>query len=170
MSIRNSIAEMRSGVIGSLAYHGPIRAMSKILKSTSEIDNKFGNAFCLNEDGTAGAGGEGVFLGILTNPHAYAIDSTNAKNGTTGELLHFGELFVRLVPSVLTGITAAVPIVGSKVFYTENGDLTVDETNGGVDDDKKEHKEIKGAIVTRHDPKIDDEGNYIAVVSFTGLQ
>ena len=168
MSISNSISKMRSGVIGSAAYFGPIRAMSKILKSDDQTDNVFGRAFTLNADDTAAAGGARTFIGILSNPHAYAVDSTYIENGQSGEFIHMGEVFVKLEPAVVSGATAAVPAVGDAVYYTSAGVLTADATD--KDTVAVAHNKIQGAMITRHAPVVDTDGNYIAVVSLTGLQ
>lgn len=176
MSIRNTIAKMRSGLIGSLAYDGPKRVATKILDSTktvgsetSAVPNVFGHAFTLKSEDSAQAGGDGQFIGILINPHAYAIDSSDAKNGTTGELLHMGEVFVKLYASVATGKTPTEPVVGGKVYFVvETGALTADATDQAAT--ATAHTEIKGAVLSRHKPKVDLDGNFLAVVSFTGLQ
>lgn len=159
---------MRSGVIGSAAYFGPVRAMSKILKSAYQADNVFGRAFTLNADDTAAAGGNGVFIGILSNPHAYAVDSPIIENGQSGEFIHMGEVFVKLEPAVVSGATAAVPAVGDQVYYTSSGILTADATD--KDTTAVAHNKIQGAIITRHAPVVDGDGNYLAVISLTGLQ
>lgn len=168
MSISNSISKMRSGVIGSAAYFGPVRAMSKILKSNDQTNNVFGRAFTLNADDTAAAGGNGTFIGILSNPHAYAVDSTYIENGKSGEFIHMGEVFVKLEPAVVTGKTAAVPAVGDAVYYTAAGILTADADN--KDTTAISHYKIQGAVITRHAPVVDTDGNYLAVISLTGLQ
>lgn len=159
---------MRSGVIGSAAYFGPVRAMSKILKSDDQTDNVFGRAFTLNADDTAAAGGNGVFIGILSNPHAYAVDNTYIENGQSGEFIHMGEVFVNLEPAVVEGATAKVPAVGDAVYYTATGVLTADATD--KDTTAVAHSKIEGAVITRHAPVVDEDGNYLAVVSLTGLQ
>ena len=169
MAIRNSITDMRSAVLGALAFDGPQRAVALILDTASEANNVFGRAFTYKTEDTAQAGGVGVFAGIMTNPHAYAIDQVTAKNGTAGEFLHMGEVFVKLVPAVVTGKTAATPAIGSKVYFVAaTGELTVDSTDK-ADSDPVSHTEIKGAVVSRHTP-VSETGGHLAVVSLTGLQ
>lgn len=169
MAIRNSITAMRTAIIGTLAFDGPTRAVPLILDTTTEANNVFGRAFTYKTEDTAQAGGAGVFAGIMTNPHAYAIDQVTAENGTPGEFLHMGEPFVKLVPAVSDGKTAVVPAIGSKVYFViATGELTVDP------DDQTAvtplaHTEIKGAVVSRHTP-VAESGGHLAVVSFTGLQ
>ena len=154
MAIRNSITDMRSAVLGTLAFDGPQRAVALILDTATEANNVFGRAFTYKDEDTAEAGGAGVFAGIMTNPHAYAIDQTTAKNGTVGEFLHMGEVFVLLTEST-------APAIGDKVYFVPaTGELTTDATA---------NTEIKGAVVSRHTP-VAETGGHLAVVSLTGLQ
>ena len=169
MAIRNSITAMRTAIIGTLAFDGPQRAVALILDSATEANNVFGRAFTYKTEDTAQAGGAGVFAGIMTNPHAYAIDQTTANNGTAGEFLHMGEVFVKLVPAVAEGKTPVTPVIGSKVYFVAaTGELTVDPNDQGGDD-VITHTEIKGAVVSRHTP-VAETGGHLAVVSLTGLQ
>lgn len=168
MTIRNSITAMRTAVVGTLAFDGPQRAVPLILDSTDADDNVFGRAFTYKTENTAQAGGAGVFAGIMTNPHAYAIDQTTAKNSTPGEFLHMGEVFVKLVPAVVTGETPVAPVIGSKVYFVAaTGELTVDPND--KDTVPVSHTEIKGAVVSRHAP-VAETGGHLAVISLTGLQ
>ena len=168
MAIRNSITAMRTAIIGTLAFDGPQRAVALVLDTTTEANNVFGRAFTYKTEDTAAAGGAGVFAGIMTNPHAYAIDQVTAKNGTAGEFLHMGEPFVKLVPAVASGKTAVTPVIGSKVYFVAaTGELTVDPTD--QDTVPVSHTEIKGAVVSRHTP-VAETGGHLAVVSLTGLQ
>lgn len=168
MAIRNSITAMRTAIVGTLAFDGPTRAVPLILDSASEANNVFGRAFTYKTEDTAQAGGAGVFAGIMTNPHAYAIDQVTAKNGTAGEFLHMGEVFVKLVPAVVSGETPVAPAIGSKVYFVAaTGELTVDPTD--QDTVPVSHTEIKGAVVSRHTP-VAETGGHLAVVSLTGLQ
>lgn len=168
MAIRNSITAMRTAVVGTQAFDGPQRAVALVLDTTTEANNVFGRAFTYKTEDTAQAGGAGVFAGIMTNPHAYAIDQTTAKNATAGEFLHMGEVFVKLVPAVVTGKTAATPAIGSKVYFVAaTGELTVDATD--KDTVPVSHTEIKGAVISRHAP-VAETGGHLAVVSLTGLQ
>ena len=169
MTIRNSITATRTTIVGTLAFDGPQRTVPLILDSASEANNVFGRAFTYKTEDTAQAGGAGVFAGIMTNPHAYAIDQTTAKNGTAGEFLHMGEVFVKLAPAVVEGKDPVVPAIGSQVYFVAStGELTVDLTDQ-ADSDPVSHTEIKGAVVSRHTP-VAETGGHLAVVSLTGLQ
>ena len=154
MAIRNSITAMRTAIVGTLAFDGPQRAVALVLDTTTEANNVFGRAFTYKTEDTAQAGGAGVFAGIMTNPHAYAIDQTTAKNATAGEFLHMGEVFVLLTDST-------TPAIGDKVYFVPaTGELTTTAAD---------NTEIKGAVVSRHTP-VAETGGHLAVVSLTGLQ
>lgn len=154
MAIRNSITAMRTAIVGTLAFDGPQRAVALVLDTTTEANNVFGRAFTYKTEDTAQAGGAGVFAGIMTNPHAYAIDQVTAKNGTAGEFLHMGEVFVLLTDST-------TPAIGDKVYFVPaTGELTTTAAD---------NTEIKGAVVSRHTP-VAETGGHLAVVSLTGLQ
>lgn len=147
MAIPHSIVDFRSGIAGTMSHSGPIRAMAALLNSGSEANNVFGRAFTRKTDGTVEAGGAGVFAGVMVNPHANAIDQTTARNGTTGEFVHMGEVFATV---------AGTPAVGGKVYFIPaTGALTTVSTD---------NTEIKGAVIVRHDP---DQN--LCVVSLTGL-
>src|ERR1700722_15113006 len=80
------------GVVGELAFDGPMRAAPYNLFS-SGTPNLVGNAYTVtsggNPDpsgnsalaGTAPVGGTGVFAGILINPKDYASYGTTGTNG-----------------------------------------------------------------------------------------
>ena len=154
MAIRNSITAMRTAVVGTLAFDGPQRAVALVLDTTSEANNVFGRAFTYKTEDTAQAGGAGVFAGIMTNPHAYAIDQTTAKNATAGEFLHMGEVFALLTDST-------TPAIGDKVYFVP--------ATGALTTTAADNTEIKGAVVSRHTP-VAETGGHLAVVSLTGLQ
>ncbi len=74
-----------------------------------------GNAFTLDVDGQAKMGGTGAFLGILTNPHNYAVynhleATLKLPDGTQGILAKSGYLNV-----VLSNASA----VGDKVYFVQ---------------------------------------------------
>lgn len=154
MAIRNSITAMRTAILGTLAFDGPQRAVALILDSADADNNVFGNAFTYKTEDTAQAGGAGVFAGIMTNPHAYAIDQVTAENGKAGEFLHMGEVFVLLTDST-------TPAIGDKVYFVP--------ATGALTTTALTNTEIKGAVVSRHTP-VAETGGHLAVVSLTGLQ
>lgn len=110
--VRNDIA---TGVVGELAFEGPLRASPYILNSASAANNVVGRAFTLvdgSEDEVT-AGGAGVFAGILGNPKVYASNGTAAdgtlaptltlRNGEIGEFVEMGIMFVNLANTANVG-------------------------------------------------------------------
>lgn len=95
MTFQSSVANnIGFGVVGELAFDGPLRAQPGRLDSASAANNVIGRAFTVKDDATAGydtaadpqpldvqAGGTGVFAGILANPKVYPL------YGTTGDTL-----------------------------------------------------------------------------------
>lgn len=102
--------DIRSGVIGEIAFDGPTRAVSAMLDSgAGAANNVVGRAFCYanTTNNTVSAGGDGgVFAGILIQPKSHALrgtaadgtlaDSLTLPDGTPVELLQMGEVFVGL--------------------------------------------------------------------------
>ncbi|HKO36331.1 MAG TPA: hypothetical protein VJV21_07605, partial [Pyrinomonadaceae bacterium] len=54
-----------AGIVGELAFEGPLRALALILNSADAADNVFGRAFCYvaGSEEQAEAGGTGAFAG-----------------------------------------------------------------------------------------------------------
>lgn len=99
MAIPKSVANgLISGVVGEISHAGPIRAVSAILSSADEKLNIFGRAYTYKDDSVESVqvGGKGAFAGIMINPKAYRIEEEFARNGTQGEFLTMGEVFVEL--------------------------------------------------------------------------
>lgn len=124
--VRNELA---TGVVGELAFEGPLRADTHILNSASAANNVVGRAFTMvtGAENEAAAGGTGVFAGILSNPKVYATAGTEAdgalaptltlRNGEIGEFTYMGIMFVNVTN---TGV------VGDKVQYaTATGVLSL---------------------------------------------
>lgn len=114
------------GVVGELAFDGPVRSAPVTLNSTDAINNVIGRYFTRNADGTYAAGGEGAEGGILANPKVYAAQGTAAggslaptltlRNGEIAEVVRMGEIIIQVD-------VAATP--GNDVHYnTTTGALT----------------------------------------------
>ncbi|MDR0805953.1 MAG: hypothetical protein LBN41_04285 [Enterobacteriaceae bacterium] len=119
MAIPKTVANgLISGVVGEISHYGPTRVVTAVLNSSDETGNLFGRAYTYVDDAneTVAAGGTGSFAGILINPKAYAIEVPYARNGTVGEFITMGEVYVQL--------TAGVAAINSPVVYTSKGDLT----------------------------------------------
>jgi hypothetical protein len=130
MSFQTQVGvQLATGVVGELAFEGPLRADTHILNSASAANNVIGRAFTMvaGAENEARAGGTGVFAGILANPKAYASGGTQAdgtlapslvlRNGEIGEFVYMGIMFVSVDN---TGV------VGDLVQYDETtGELSL---------------------------------------------
>lgn len=123
MAIPNSVVSgMISGVIGEISHWGPTRVTAAIISSEDETNNLFGRAYTYNDNTVESvqAGGNGSFAGIMINPKAYRLNDDYADNGTQGEFLTMGEVFVEITSGVKK-INAPV------VFDTASGALSAKE-------------------------------------------
>lgn len=103
MAIPKSVAHgLTSGVVGEISHAGPIRAVAAILSSEDEKQNIFGRAYTYKDDSVESVqvGGKGAFAGIMINPKAYRVEVGYARNGTQGEFLAMGEVYVELEEGV----------------------------------------------------------------------
>lgn len=161
------IGNLRSGLIGEIAFDGPTRAVSAMLNSgAGAANNVVGRAFCYasTTNNTVSAGGAaGIFAGILAMPKTYALRGTAAggpladslvlPDGTQVELVQMGEMFVSLASSGAT--------IGSLVKYAnatgvlDHGVASVGET------------QVPNATVVRVEPSPTAAGAYLAVIRLT---
>jgi hypothetical protein len=114
-SIQNGLV---SGVVGELSHTGPVRVTSAVLASTDETKNLFGLAYTYQDDSieSVQVGGTGAFAGIMINPKAYRIGALYAENGSTGEFLTMGEVYV----TVKTGMKR----INAPVVFDAGGQLS----------------------------------------------
>lgn len=117
-------ADIGFGVPGELAFSGPHRAKTGVLKSTDEKNNVFGRAFTRAADGHIQAGGDGFFWGILAHPkeHTYTArigdtdGGTYIPNGIPAAFVDMGSITVALTNKAN---------VGDKLWYnTTTGEIT----------------------------------------------
>lgn len=132
MSLQSSVNIFNAlGIVGDLAFDGPIRTVPYNLVSDSAAYNVFGRAFTVSAGGNpepspatsapnageAKAGGTGVFAGILVNPKEHTTAGTGGNalaptltlpNNSTAALALMGEFFVAY---------PAACNVGDKVYY-----------------------------------------------------
>jgi hypothetical protein len=109
-TVRNDIA---SGVVGDIAFLGPLRSKSFILNSGDADNNVIGRAFTgTGTEGEAQAGGTGPFLGLLVNSKVYPSYGTIAgtleptlalANNQQAEIMGMGEAFVALPAAASAG-------------------------------------------------------------------
>lgn len=142
MSFQNTVrADIRSGVIGEIAFDGPTRVVSAMLDSgAGAANNVIGRAFCYAsaENNTVSAGGDaGIFAGILIQPKSHALrgtaaggtlaDSLTVPDGVAGEFMQMGEIFVGLSEPDVGVATISVTAGGSG--YTSAPTVVI--TGGG---------------------------------------
>lgn len=140
------ISDLRSGVVGEVSFDAPYTGISAVVNSGSAANNVFGRAFTYVDESveTIGAGGTGLFAGILVNPKAFAVTSVESTtdtvpNGTPVEVMREGECYVLL--TVGTAVT-----IGDGVFFVNaTGELGAGTAGAG-------QTQIAGASVFRHNP------------------
>lgn len=137
------------GIVGDLAFDGPIRAGSYNLNS-SGTPNVIGYAYTVTNGinpepsgaagnaGTAQVGGTGAFAGILINPKEYPLRGvTGAPLGASivlpdfaiGDLLIMGEVFVNIPgPASVGDAIAYSQATGALVSYVRNASFTASIT------------------------------------------
>lgn len=134
------------GIVGDLAFDGPIRAGSYNLSSAG-VPNVIGYAFTVTNGinpepagaagnaGTAKVGGTGVFAGILQNPKEYPLRGTTAggtlaaslvlPDNAIGDLLLMGEIFVNLPGGANVGdLVSYDPLTGALASYVPTSKFT----------------------------------------------
>ncbi len=142
------------GIVGEVAFDGPIRAGSYNLYSAG-VANKVGYAYTvtngINPDpsknsgnaGSAQVGGTGVFAGILVNPKEYALRGTLAggplaasldlPDYSIGDLLTMGEVFVNLPGGASVGdLVTYDPLTGALNSITPTTRFTASIAAGGA--------------------------------------
>jgi len=121
---------LASGLPGEVVVDGPHRALTYELESADELDNIFGRAFTVSQEGIAQVGnpdGNGVFAGFLIGPKQTTfygpiasydgspVNNYYLPNGSIGELLTMGTL--------LGAVTPSAPIGNLVIFDNITGEL-----------------------------------------------
>lgn len=143
------------GVVGEIAFEGPLRATPGVIKGADPTLNIVGRAFTIDTaDGQYTAGGTGVFGGILANPKTMSSLGTSAggalaptltvPNGTIGEFVTMGEIVIaaanaakigdKVMFAQATGIVSALPplITYTGEIAVTTGILTVSGASVGA--------------------------------------
>ena len=152
MPFQSSVAaQIGFGVVGELAYDGPMRAQPGVLDSASAANNVIGRAFSIKSGGTGSwaAGSAGAadpkplvmqagtagapFGGILANPKTYANPGTTGggtlannltlPNGTVAEFITEGDVVVEFT---------ATTNPGDWVYYLHSTGALVTTTPGAA--------------------------------------
>lgn len=141
-----TIADLVSGIPGEISFDAPYTGVAAVINSASAANNVFGRAMTYVDESveTVGAGGTGLFAGILVNPKGFAVAELSSTgdtvpNGAPVELMREGECYVLL--SAGTAVTIGDPI------YFVNADGTI-----GAGTATTGQTQITGATVFRHNP------------------
>jgi len=183
-------SDMATGVVGELAFEGPLRAAPYILRSGNAANNVIGRAFTEVSEGVAQAGGSGRFAGILANPKVYASAGTPAdgtlapslvlRNEELGELVDMGILYVNLTTTasvgdrvqydLTTGELSALPAVVEATGSIATTTLTVTDVSQGtlaVGQAISGPNILPGTIITALDSGTGGVGTYTVNISQT---
>lgn len=160
-------SDIRSGIVGEIAFDGPTRAIAALLDSgDGAANNVIGRVFTYADKAieTVKAGGAAAdFAGIMVMPKTHALygtaaggslaDSSTIPDGKSAEFLQMGEVYV----SVAT--TGAV--VGDPLKYNT--------TTGIIDHGAPTAGEaaIPNAVVSRHNSSPTAAGAFLVVAKLT---
>lgn len=134
-----------SGVIGEIAFDGPVRARTAILGSSAAALNVFGSAFTIKDlaKSEVQAGGAGAFAGIMINPKTNGVELT-VPNGNQSEFLDMGEIY-----AVVTGANADTALKTPVYFVPATGALTLTSEDNTL---------IPNCVIERNAPTADVPG------------
>jgi len=119
-------AVLADGIAGEIAFEGPLRAASYIIRTPSAANNVIGRAMTLVSEGVASVGGTGKFVGILANPKSYASGGTSAGGplAPTMTLPNEGQVEAVDMGIMFTNLTAAANIGDKLVYDNTTGEIT----------------------------------------------
>lgn len=175
MTLQTSVlTDLKSGIVGEIAFDGPTRVATAVLKSgAGAANNVVGRAFTYNTDQTGvenvRAGGTGRFAGILINPKTLVLNGTAAggtladslvvADGTPVELMIMGEVFVSL-----TTTGAVLQPTSYLVYDTTTGalDWVADPQTPGAG-----KALVPNAVTYRHNASPTVAGAFLAVAKLT---
>jgi len=169
--------DIAAGIVGELAFEGPLNGTPGVLNSGDAANNVVGRAFCYVSASTAPvgvhaktvqAGGAGlVFCGILANPKVYPNRGTEAGGTLAANLaLANGEIgeFVQHTPGIFVEFAVAAN-VGDQVSYADATGVLVPVAPGAAP--AASHTIIPGAVVVR-EPTAAPGGVGLAIVALNG--
>lgn len=159
-------SDIAAGVVGELAFEGPLNGQPGILQSPDAANNVIGRAFTVVSEGVFRAGGTGAFAGILANPKVYASGGT-AAGGTLAATMtlrnnEVGE-FVQMTPGIFVSLPAAAAIGDYVVYNTTTGELATMAPGGTVPGG---FAVVPNATVQRYSKTAGTPG--LAVIAITG--
>lgn len=136
MTLQSTVALNQGfGVVGELAFDGPLRAISAVIDHATAANIVVGRWFTAPADGEYRPGGTGAVGGLLVNPKVYASIGTSAggplaptlivPTGTVGEFASMGEFVVAAANAVALGdlamydtTTGAISALSPTATYT----------------------------------------------------
>jgi hypothetical protein len=113
------------GVVGELAFDGPVRAQSYNLISDDAAYNVFGRAFTVVSETQAKAGGTGVFAGLMVNPKEHSSNGTVAGGALapTLTLPNYDNASMLIMGEVVIAVPGACNIGDLVTYNTTTGVL-----------------------------------------------
>lgn len=161
------VADIKSGIIGELAFDGPVRALAAMIDTgANAVNNVVGRVFTWIDKNanTVQAGGPVAdFAGILVHPKSYSslgtaaggtlADTLTLPDGAAGEFLFMGEIYI------------ALPTTGGVI----NSPLKYNTTTGIIDFGAPGAGEaaIPNAVLSRHNASPTATGAFLAVAKLT---
>lgn len=178
MGFQSSVlSDIAAGVVGELAFEGPLNGTPGVLNSADATNNVIGRAFFYVSPSTAPvglhaktvqAGGAGlVFCGILANPKNYANRGTQAGGTLAASMtLPNGEIgeFVQHTPGIFVNFAVAAN-VGDQVASTDATGVLVPLAPGVAPGAGQTL--IRGAVVVR-EPTAAPGGVGLAIIALNG--
>lgn len=167
MSFQTTVlADIRSGIVGEIAFDGPTRAIPAMLDSgAGAANNVIGRVFTYQDKAVESvrAGGTGTFAGIFVMPKTHVLRGTAAggtlaesmvvPDGTPGEFLQMGYVYVSLAT---TGAVIGDPLK----YNTTTGAIDFGAPGAG-------EAAIPNAVVDRHNASPTAAGAFLAVAKLT---
>src|SRR5690625_4745827 len=100
MAIPNTVTQMRSGIVGTLAKESPSRVRTAILDYDLDTENYAtpSRACTYTDDRTVTTGGTGEFAGLILGNQRVLSDAGESwhQSGDVVELVVMGEMFVNI--------------------------------------------------------------------------
>jgi hypothetical protein len=165
------------GVVGELYLEGPLRGQPGVLNTTTAANNVVGRAFTVVDDATAsfetsadpqplevGAGGTGVFAGILANPKVYSSLGTAADGTLASTLTLPNGTIVELVQET-AGLIVTLPeafAIGDWIWFNQATGLLV-RTAPGASAPASSTRVPNGVVV-----RFESAAAGMAVIAFNG--
>jgi hypothetical protein len=123
------------GVPGELYNDSPFRSQSFILNSASAAYNIVGATVCtITAQGTAEAGGTGIFAGFLVDPKVYALQGTLAGGTLAPSLVlpNYTQVELLTMGSIVVTLPGAAAIGDVVIYNTTTGAISTQSPSTAV--------------------------------------